>query len=95
MKLSVDLYTIAERFGDFKAIEMAKEAGFDAIDYAYYDYGEREETLGDGYIEYAKSIRAHLDKVGIVCNQAHAPFSLRYEMEVSSASRRTSGWRVP
>ncbi len=81
MKLSVELYTLAQRFGDFKAIEMAKEAGFDAIDYSYYYDKECEEILGDGYREYAEKLRKHLDEVGIVCNQAHAPFSLKYDME--------------
>jgi len=81
MKLSVELYTLAQRFGDFKAIEMAKEAGFDAIDYSYYYAKECEEILGDGYRGYAEKLRKHLDEVGIVCNQAHAPFSFRYGME--------------
>lgn len=81
MKLSVELYTLAQRFDDFKAIEMAKEAGFDAIDYSYYYTKECEEILGDGYREYAEKLRKHLDEVGIVCNQAHAPFSFRYGME--------------
>lgn len=78
MKISMELYTLAERFGDFKAVEMAKEAGFDAIDYSYYYAKECEEVLGDGYKEYAKALRAHLDEIGIVCNQAHAPFTLKY-----------------
>jgi len=81
MKLSVELYTLAQRFGDFKAIEMAKESGFDAIDYSYYYAKECEEILGDGYRGYAEKLRKHLDEVGIVCNQAHAPFSFRYGME--------------
>ena len=81
MNLSVELYTLAQRFGDFKAIEMAKEAGFDAIDYSYYYAKECEEILGGGYREYAEKLRKHLDEVGIVCNQAHAPFSFRYGME--------------
>ena len=81
MKLSVELYTLAQRFGDFKAIEIAKEAGFDAIDYSYYYDKNCEEVLGDGYKEYAKKIRKHLDDVGIICNQAHEPFSFRYGME--------------
>ena len=78
MKLSVELYTHSERFGDFRAIEMLKEAGFDAIDYSYYYNKETQEVLSDNYIEYAKKVREHLDKVGMVCNQAHAPFSYQY-----------------
>lgn len=78
MKLSVELSALTVKFGDYKAVEFAKEAGFDAIDYSYYWDGETEAVLGDGYREYAKKLRAHLDKIGIACNQAHAPFSLKY-----------------
>lgn len=78
MKLSVELSALTVKFGDYKAAELAKEAGFDAIDYSYYWDGENETVLGEGYREYAQNLRAHLDKIGIVCNQAHAPFSLKY-----------------
>lgn len=78
MKLSVELSQLTAKFGDFKAVELAKEAGFDAVDYSYYWGNEVESVLGDGYKEYAENLRKHLDKVGIACNQAHAPFSLGY-----------------
>ncbi len=81
MNISTTIYSLSQRFGDFKAVEIAKEIGFDAIDYPYYSDNECEEILGDGYREYAQKLRAHLDKVGIVCNQAHAPISLRDTME--------------
>ena len=74
MRISMDTYALSQKFGDFKAIEMMKEAGFDAVDFSYCYKQETKEVLGDGYREYAKRIREHLDKVGIVCNQAHAPF---------------------
>ena len=79
MKLSVELYTLSQRFGDHKAIEIAKNVGFDAIDYSYYMDNENEEILGDSYKEYAQSIRAKLDECGLYCNQALAPFMSRYE----------------
>ncbi len=78
MRLSIESYTISERFGDLRAIEMIREAGFDAIDFSYYFNKEKEEVLADGYRGYAEKIRAHLDKTGLVCNQAHAPISLQY-----------------
>lgn len=93
MNISVELYTIAERFGDYKAIEMVAEAGFDAIDYSYYYNKECEEILGDNYKEYAKKLRAHLDKVGITCNQAHAPFSSKYGLE-HNVSEQKYLWMV-
>ncbi len=78
MKLSVELYTLSQRLGDLAAIDMVKNTGFDAIDYSYYWNNENEEILGDNYKEYASNLRKYMDEVGIVCNQAHAPFSLSY-----------------
>lgn len=85
MKLSVELSALTDKFGDYKAAELAKEAGFDAVDYSYYWDNEKEEVLGDNYREYAERLRAHFDKIGIECNQAHAPFSFSYShaMDVS------------
>lgn len=88
MKLSVELYTLAQRFGDFKAVEIAKKAGFDAIDYSYYYDKECDDVLGDGYKEYAEKLREHLDEVGILCNQAHAPFTFKYGMEKNISEQK-------
>lgn len=87
MKLSMELYELSERFGDLKAAELAKQAGFDAIDYSYYYKKEEQPVLGDTYLDYAKTLRAHLDAIGLECNQAHAPFSFAYEMEGEDAAR--------
>ena len=57
---------------------MAAEAGFDAIDYSYICNKESEEVLCADYINYAKNLRAHLDKAGITCNKAHAPFTFEF-----------------
>ncbi len=78
MKLSVENYTLITKFGDFKAFEMIKDAGFDCVDYSYYWENEKEEVLGEKYKEYAESLREKLDEIGLECNQAHAPFSLHY-----------------
>lgn len=88
MKLSIDFYEFSERFGDFKAAEMIKEAGFDALDYSYYYKKEEQEAMGEGYLDYAKKFRAHLDTIGLECNQAHAPFSLEYGMEGKEAEEK-------
>jgi len=85
MKISMELYTLAQRFGDIKAMEMAKQAGFDAIDYSYYYEKECDEVLGEGYKEYAQKLRAHLDNIGLSCNQAHAPFSFKYGMKLDTS----------
>lgn len=86
MKLSMEIYVLRERFGDRKAIEMIKKAGFDAIDYSYYWFGQLnseqaalgEKVLGDSYKEYAYQLRSYLDVNGIECNQVHTPFDIQY-----------------
>jgi len=80
MKLSVEIYSVAKKMGDYKAIELIKQAGFDAIDYSYYYEKECDQVLGEKYREYAEELRARLDLVGISCNQAHAPFNFKYGM---------------
>lgn len=88
MKLSVELSALTDKFGDFKAVELAKKAGFDAVDYSFYWNNEKEEVLGDTYIEYAKKLREHLDAVGIKCNQAHAPFSMGYGCAFNTSDKK-------
>lgn len=80
MKLSVELYSVAQKFGDHKAIELIGQAGFDAIDYSYCYEKECDEVLGENYRQYAGELRAHLDLAGVSCNQAHAPFAFKYGM---------------
>lgn len=78
MKLSIETYVLHPKYGDLKSIEMIKKAGFDCIDYSFYGPAETDGTLCDNYREYAQSVREMLDKNGITCNQAHAPFVLEY-----------------
>lgn len=75
MKLSIETCDIVKRFGEEKAFEMIKNAGFDCIDYSFYWLDEPfySEVLGDDYLNHAKKTRALLDKAGLTCNQAHAP----------------------
>jgi len=78
MKLSVESYTLMQKLGDFKGLEAIKKAGFDCVDMSYYWLNENSPLLGDGYKEYAFLLRSHLDALGLVCNQAHAPFDVKY-----------------
>jgi len=83
MKVSIDSFVPIVRFGDYAGAKMIKEAGFDALDYSYYWENEREEVLGENYIEHARKLRAYLDEIGLECNQAHAPFSFKYGNDFS------------
>lgn len=88
MNLSVELYSVTKHFGDHKAVELIKQAGFDAIDYSYYYEKECEEILGENYKEYAREFRAYLDRSGISCNQAHAPFTFQYGMSLDVSEEK-------
>ena len=88
MKLSMEIYTVAERFGDLRAVELIKDAGFDAIDYSFYYNKECEAVLGENYRKYAQDLKAHLDRIGIECNQAHAPFTFQYGMRMAPDEKK-------
>ncbi len=80
MRLSMETYGLRRRFGDFEAARLIREAGFDCLDYSCYFWKEQAHALEDGFREYARSLRAHIDRLGLVCNQSHAPFVMKYGM---------------
>ena len=59
-----------------EAIKLIADAGFDAYDSSFCVSMkiEKHPYSGENYLEYAKEIREYADSLGIVCNQAHAPF---------------------
>ena len=79
MKLSIESYVPIRRFGGKEGLKMIKDAGFDCVDYSYYAFKTDSDALGEGYIEYAKELRAHLDEIGLECSQAHAPYIMGYD----------------
>ncbi len=76
MLVSTTTSGILSKFGYEKTFSMIKEAGFDAIDYGYFD--DPQESLSEDYINIAKAQRALLDKLELICGQTHAPFDFRY-----------------
>lgn len=75
MRLSIETYGLLNRFDDEAAFTLLKNAGFDACDYSLYDQAKR--LLGDDYMDNARHTKEALEKVGFVCNQAHAPFDMK------------------
>jgi sugar phosphate isomerase/epimerase len=65
-----------KRFGQERSFELLKKCGFDACDFSFYNDGAR--LLGDDYMENAAKTKEMLDKAGLLCNQAHAPFGSPY-----------------
>lgn len=78
MLVSTQTQVLGTGYGDAKAIQMLHEAGFPAYDFTMQKMLSKEpdEPLNaDNYVEYAKGLRALADELGMVCNQAHAPFT--------------------
>lgn len=78
MRLSVETSAVRDRVGDLRALELIKDAGFDCVDFSYYWTTPGAPVIGEEYVAYAHTVRAKLDELGLVCNQAHAPFTFKY-----------------
>lgn len=78
MKLSIDTFGVSRRIGNEKAIEVIKNAGFDAYDHSFFSEHFSEFLESENYIEYYTGLRKLTDKLNFECNQAHAPFDLKY-----------------
>lgn len=88
MKLSTETYVLRERFDDKTAIKMLKDAKFECFDYSMYWANGEKNMLGDNYLNRAKDLRAYADEICIECNQAHAPFEVRYTDEFNLSNKR-------
>lgn len=64
-----------QRFSVEKTFELLSNARFDGVDFSY-DLGVDFEGVGENYIEYANNMKKLLDKYGLECVQAHAPYTI-------------------
>lgn len=76
MRLTLNAHGLVKLYGDARAAELAKAAGFDAVD---YDICVMEKDTSDvwhseGYVDEAKRIRAIFENAGVPIVQTHAPF---------------------
>lgn len=81
MIISTDNGTARNRFGDKEALRIIREAGFDGIDYTFYDIHPDNDILelSDGAREkLAYELRDEADRLGLVFPQCHA--ELRYAL---------------
>ena len=81
MRISTDNGPIRNMFGDVKAVEMIAAAGFDGIDYTFYDISKENDILALPIEEMralAHEVKAAADRCGIAIPVAHAPFGFKY-----------------
>lgn len=58
-----------------KVLSLLKESGFTAYDCSFCtDEANFRFLVNENYVEEARSLRAYADKIGLPCNQTHAPF---------------------
>lgn len=63
------------RLGRKATIKAIKDAGFDAYDFSLYGMTKEDAELSaENFRITAMELRKYADEIGIVCNQAHAPF---------------------
>ena len=75
MLLSTQTSHLHTHFGLERAIGILAEAGFEAFDLSLFGmFNDGDEFVREGWRDRAYAIREFADKVGIPCNQAHAPF---------------------
>ena len=77
MKISTDCNTTISRYGHRRSLEMIKEAGFDGVDYTFYELPDDKNMLllSDARrIALAKELGEYIKELGLDIPQAHADF---------------------
>lgn len=75
-KIGLSTFGLQDRFGDLRALDIAKAAGADAVDFSlhkgdYTNEGSIYSRSEEEIIEYYKSVKAHADAIGIEICQTH------------------------
>lgn len=82
MKISTDNSVIRQNTSDIEALRLIKEAGFDGIDYSFYNSsGENDLLAWDDARreELAEKIKDEAKKLGLEFPQSHAELKYTYE----------------
>lgn len=74
--ISSEIQSFKQYGNAWEIVKMLKEVGFTAYDASMFKDGVFDEILyAENWEEKARAFRAYADALGIVCNQAHAPFA--------------------
>jgi len=79
MILSTQNNFLVNQFGHFGAIDLMKEAGYDAIDLSLFCMESgNDDFCHDGYRDRITEIRAYAESKGLCFNQSHTPFRFNW-----------------
>ena len=80
MLLSTQNHTLVRHFGHMGAIDVMKEAGYDAIDLSLFCMANDSDVFcGDDYRARVAEIRAYAEERGLRFNQSHTPFEFNWK----------------
>lgn len=77
MKISTDNGTLRNLVGDMEALRLIREAGFDGVDFTFYDPAPDQDILSlpdEERRALALKLKAYADELGLTFPQAHAPY---------------------
>lgn len=77
MKIAVETYIPVRELGVEAGLQAIAEAGFRYVDFTYY-FELEALVASEDYLHIAKETRALMERLGLQCSQAHAPFNLQY-----------------
>lgn len=78
MYLNMETCVVCARMGEEAGLQLVRAAGFDGVDYSFFfEFGWSQ--LEGEYLKKAAHTKALLEKHGLACRQAHAPFRMTYE----------------
>ena len=82
MNISTAIAVLRSRFGDKKAIELYKNAGFKMLDISLFQMTNPASPFNaPDWETTAKELRAYSDELGITFNQAHLPFNFNWNVD--------------
>lgn len=74
MKISTQTGSFMKYFSDREIVDILKDAGFDAIDYSFFDVERCNPDISDAeYKERFTELRKYAEDKGLYFNQSHAP----------------------
>ena len=73
---SLETYSLRQKVGDVRALELIAAAGFEGIDYSFYWLPAEHPMAGEQFLSYADELKERMDRLGLCCHQAHAPFNM-------------------
>ena len=84
MLLSTNTANVLMHYGAEEMVDMLQNAGFDAIDFSFFDEAWYSEERKDSFFA---ELRKYAEGVGMCFNQAHAPFHSSFPDEEQTKSR--------